>query len=92
MDSDILVSRPRAATTMQGATGYLTIDLAALGRNDHKLAAMLAPARTGAGVKADADAAAAAADHVKHASEMLESQSRQLGHEVSDFLGKIRAA
>jgi methyl-accepting chemotaxis protein len=44
------------------------------------------------GVKADADAAAAAADNVKHASEMLESQSRQLGHEVSDFLGKIRAA
>jgi methyl-accepting chemotaxis protein len=44
------------------------------------------------GVKSDADAAAAAADNVKHASEMLESQSRQLGHEVSDFLGKIRAA
>src|SRR3954452_5121277 len=44
------------------------------------------------GVKADADAAAAAADNVKHASEMLESHSRQLGHEVSDFLGKIRAA
>ncbi|MBR1175459.1 methyl-accepting chemotaxis protein [Bradyrhizobium sp. KB893862 SZCCT0404] len=44
------------------------------------------------GVKADADAAAAAADNVKTASETLESQSRQLGHEVSDFLGKIRAA
>ncbi|MDH2345395.1 methyl-accepting chemotaxis protein [Bradyrhizobium sp. SSUT77] len=44
------------------------------------------------GVKSDADAAAAAADNVKQASEMLESQSRQLGHEVSDFLGKIRAA
>ncbi|MGR4929748.1 methyl-accepting chemotaxis protein [Bradyrhizobium sp. CAR08] len=44
------------------------------------------------GVKSDADAAAAAADNVKHASEMLESQSRQLGHDVSDFLGKIRAA
>lgn len=44
------------------------------------------------GVKADADAAAAAADNVKQASEMLETQSRQLGHEVSDFLGKIRAA
>ncbi|MFC7701076.1 methyl-accepting chemotaxis protein [Bradyrhizobium sp. GCM10028915] len=43
------------------------------------------------GVKSDADAAAAAADNVKHASEMLESQSRQLGHDVSDFLGKIRA-
>ncbi|WP_298881067.1 methyl-accepting chemotaxis protein [uncultured Bradyrhizobium sp.] len=44
------------------------------------------------GVKADADAAAAAADNVKSASEMLESQSNQLGHEVSDFLGRIRAA
>jgi methyl-accepting chemotaxis protein len=44
------------------------------------------------GVKADADAAAAAADNVKSASEMLETQSNQLGHEVSDFLGKIRAA
>jgi hypothetical protein len=29
---------------------------------------------------------------VKSASEMLETQSNQLGHEVSDFLGKIRAA
>ncbi|MDA9507312.1 chemotaxis protein [Bradyrhizobium sp. CCBAU 11386] len=44
------------------------------------------------GVKADADAAAAAADNVKHASEMLESQSRQLGEDVTGFLGKIRAA
>ncbi|WP_128927959.1 methyl-accepting chemotaxis protein [Bradyrhizobium guangxiense] len=44
------------------------------------------------GVKADADAAAAAADNVKQASETLETQSRQLGQEVSDFLGKIRAA
>ena len=44
------------------------------------------------GVKADADAAAAAADNVKQASEILETQSRQLGQEVSDFLGKIRAA
>jgi methyl-accepting chemotaxis protein len=44
------------------------------------------------GVKADADAAAAAADNVKHASEMLETQSQQLGHQVTDFLGKIRAA
>ena len=44
------------------------------------------------GVKADADAAAASAENVKHASELLETQSRQLGHEVSDFLGKIRAA
>ncbi len=44
------------------------------------------------GVKADADAAAAASDNVKHASELLETQSRQLGDQVSDFLGKIRAA
>ncbi len=44
------------------------------------------------GVKADADAAAAAADNVKQASETLETQSHQLGQEVSDFLGKIRAA
>jgi methyl-accepting chemotaxis protein len=44
------------------------------------------------GVKADADAAAAAAENVKHASELLESQSRQLGQEVTGFLGKIRAA
>ena len=44
------------------------------------------------GVKADADTAAGAADNVKQASQMLESQSRQLGDQVSDFLGKIRAA
>ncbi len=44
------------------------------------------------GVKADADASAAAADDVKAASETLETQSQQLGHQVTDFLGKIRAA
>jgi methyl-accepting chemotaxis protein len=44
------------------------------------------------GVKADADTAAGAAENVKQASETLETQSRQLGQEVSDFLGKIRAA
>lgn len=54
MDSDILVSRTRTATTAQGATGYLTIDLAALGRNYRKLVSMLAPVRAGAVVKADA--------------------------------------
>ncbi|RFB83318.1 alanine racemase [Rhizobium leguminosarum bv. trifolii] len=54
MDSDILVSRTRTATTAQGATGYLTIDLAALGRNYRKLASMLAPVRGAAVVKADA--------------------------------------
>jgi methyl-accepting chemotaxis protein len=44
------------------------------------------------GVKTDADAAAAAAENVKSASETLESQSQHLGHQVTDFLGKIRAA
>jgi methyl-accepting chemotaxis protein len=44
------------------------------------------------GVKSDADAAAAAAENVKDASQTLESQSQSLGHQVSDFLGKIRAA
>jgi methyl-accepting chemotaxis protein len=44
------------------------------------------------GVKADADAAAAAAEDVKHASQTLETQSQQLGNQVTDFLGKIRAA
>jgi methyl-accepting chemotaxis protein len=44
------------------------------------------------GVKADADAAAAAADDVKRASDTLETQSQQLGSQVTDFLGKIRAA
>ncbi|KJC45462.1 methyl-accepting chemotaxis protein [Bradyrhizobium sp. LTSP857] len=44
------------------------------------------------GVKTDADAAAAAAENVKQASELLETQSRQLGSDVTNFLGKIRAA
>ena len=44
------------------------------------------------GVKTDADAAAAAAENVKGASETLETQSQNLGHQVTDFLGKIRAA
>ena len=44
------------------------------------------------GVKADADKSAAAADDVKHASETLETQSQQLGDQVTQFLGKIRAA
>ena len=42
------------------------------------------------GVKADADAAAAA--NVKQASETLETQGQQLGGQVTEFLGKIRAA
>jgi methyl-accepting chemotaxis protein len=44
------------------------------------------------GVKTDADAAAAAADNVKRASQTLETQSHQLGSQVTEFLGKIRAA
>jgi methyl-accepting chemotaxis protein len=44
------------------------------------------------GVKAGADAAAAAANNVKQASETLENQSQQLGSQVTEFLGKIRAA
>jgi methyl-accepting chemotaxis protein len=44
------------------------------------------------GVRADADAAAAAAEDVKQASQTLETQSQQLGSQVTDFLGKIRAA
>jgi methyl-accepting chemotaxis protein len=44
------------------------------------------------GVKADADKSAAAADDVRHASQTLETQSQQLGNQVTQFLGKIRAA
>jgi methyl-accepting chemotaxis protein len=44
------------------------------------------------GVKAGADAAAVAADDVKRASETLETQSQQLGNQVTQFLGRIRAA
>ena len=44
------------------------------------------------GVKSDADLAAAAADNVKRASETLEKESQQLGSQVNDFLGRIRAA
>ncbi len=44
------------------------------------------------GVKADADTAAAAAEDVRVASKTLEIQSQQLGNQVTQFLGKIRAA
>jgi methyl-accepting chemotaxis protein len=44
------------------------------------------------GVKADADAAAAAAENVRQASETLGTQGQQLGNQVNQFLGKIRAA
>jgi methyl-accepting chemotaxis protein len=45
-----------------------------------------------AGVKADASAAAAAAQNVRHASEVLETQNLQLSDQVTEFLAKIRAA
>jgi methyl-accepting chemotaxis protein len=44
------------------------------------------------GVRTDADAAAAAAENVKQASETLETQSQQLGNQVTQFLARIRAA
>ena len=44
------------------------------------------------GVRTDADAAAEAAENVKGASETLETQSQHLGHQVTEFLGRIRAA
>ncbi len=44
------------------------------------------------GVKIDAGAAAAAAENVKLASETLETQSQRLSHQVTQFLGRIRAA
>jgi Methyl-accepting chemotaxis protein (MCP) signalling domain len=44
------------------------------------------------GVKTDADAAAAAAENVKVASQTLETQSKHLGSQVTEFLGRIRAA
>jgi methyl-accepting chemotaxis protein len=44
------------------------------------------------GVKTDADAAAAAAENVRVASQTLETQSKHLGSQVTEFLGKIRAA
>ncbi|MGM4896246.1 methyl-accepting chemotaxis protein [Tardiphaga sp. 839_C3_N1_4] len=44
------------------------------------------------GVRTDADATGAAAQDVKTASETLSEQTRKLGAQVTDFLGKIRAA
>ena len=44
------------------------------------------------GVKTDADKSAAAAENVKQAAEALETHSQQLGSQVTQFLGKIRAA
>nr|WIE94570.1 alanine racemase [Mesorhizobium sp. WSM4875] len=50
----MLNSHARATAVNQGATGYLAIDLAAIGSNYSKLSSMLAPTRAGAVVKADA--------------------------------------
>ncbi|MBX4936991.1 MULTISPECIES: alanine racemase [Rhizobium] len=50
----IVMSEEQAPLPSEGASGYLTIDLAALARNYAKLSSILAPARAGAVVKADA--------------------------------------
>jgi methyl-accepting chemotaxis protein len=44
------------------------------------------------GVKTDADASASAAENVNQASTTLETRSQRLGQQVTEFLGKIRAA
>ncbi|WP_065372996.1 alanine racemase [Ensifer adhaerens] len=54
MDGAIQARRKGTATATGGASGYLTIDLAAIARNYEKLAAEVAPARAAAVVKADA--------------------------------------
>ncbi|UXN57576.1 alanine racemase [Phyllobacterium zundukense] len=53
MDSPIL-HQPRHRTSIDPASGYLTIDLGALARNYEKLSMEVAPARAAAVVKADA--------------------------------------
>lgn len=54
MDGAMVTDRQGGVDGMEGASGYLTIDLAALARNYGKLAAEVAPARAAAVVKADA--------------------------------------
>lgn len=54
MDGGIQRDRTGGATVIDGASGYLGIDLGALARNYEKLAAEVAPARAAAVVKADA--------------------------------------
>ncbi|WP_432349478.1 alanine racemase (plasmid) [Shinella yambaruensis] len=54
MDGGILRDRTGGTTVIDGASGYLGIDLGALARNYEKLAAEVAPARAAAVVKADA--------------------------------------
>jgi hypothetical protein len=44
------------------------------------------------GVSGDADTAGIAAEKVKLSSEMLETQTRRLGTQITQFLGKIRTA
>ena len=54
MDGMTQENRKGEATRMGGASGYLTIDLAALARNYERLAAEIAPAKAAAVIKADA--------------------------------------
>ncbi|WDZ80766.1 alanine racemase (plasmid) [Ensifer adhaerens] len=54
MDGAIQARRQGMTTAAGGASGYLTIDLAAIARNYEKLAAEVAPARAAGVVKADA--------------------------------------
>lgn len=54
MDAAARENRHGKAAAASGASGYLTIDLAALARNYERLAAEIAPARAAGVVKADA--------------------------------------
>ncbi|WP_184358647.1 alanine racemase [Rhizobium sp. BK602] len=54
MDSGALEFQAFDAVNNEGASGYLTIDLAAIRKNYEALSSMLAPARAAAVVKADA--------------------------------------
>ncbi|AGS24488.1 alanine racemase [Rhizobium etli] len=54
MDNLLSAQHASAGVTGLGATGYLTIDIAALSHNYEKLAAMVMPGRAAAVVKADA--------------------------------------
>jgi len=54
MVSTLSVSDARTGACLLGATGSLTVDLSALGRNFDRLAATVAPARVAAVVKANA--------------------------------------
>ncbi|WP_457578229.1 alanine racemase [Ensifer adhaerens] len=54
MNVQTVLSGREVAEFADGATGHLTIDLSALGRNYAKLSSLVAPARAAAVVKADA--------------------------------------